>query len=472
MTRKRARLILWIVLEVLFIALVCIGSVYDFDISYALSGVHVEDGKLVSGVGFLAKAMEVLGEWPALIFASFSLLVISRNLRKKADDTKILMLLISSNVIVLALMFWGWRSTFKDIVGKSNIKGWYYVIMAVLAVVFTLMLRSVVSKIQKQTLKSMFAPAIVTVFAALAILVTVEVIKNAWGRVRLREIIEANDVSLFTSWYIPNFFSGSKSFPSGHTANGTLLFLIPIWLNKNVKEKTRRKITIFTGVWTALLAFSRLAAGAHYLTDVTFGFVIAFIIVQIATIKYEQVFDNKPLPALIRTTEVAKPDSANAAKSISSSQRGFDNARFSPTLQNYPDAAKPKATAEQAPKPQRKATLPAREIKPPEKASLTSFSLDKIRAEKAKQAEEAAAMAEAQAKHIDDQFRRAATSEISRFKDMSVPVVPKSAASAQPRKKRSNTSQHKKMQSNTDSVQMHFHYDTDSQKLTSEISDE
>lgn len=469
MTRKRARLISWIVLEILFIALVCIGSVYDFDISYALSGISVEDGKLVSGVGFLAKAMEVLGEWPALIFASFSLLVISRNLRKKAKDTRILMVILGSYIIVLALMFWGWRSTFKDIVGKSGIKGWHYAVMAALAIVFTLMISSIVSKIQKQTLKSMFAPAVVTVCAALAILVIVEAIKNVWGRVRLREIIEANDPSMFTSWYIPNFFSGSKSFPSGHTANGTLLFLIPIWLNKGTKEKTRRITVSCIGVWTALLAFSRLAAGAHYLTDVTFGFAIAYIIVQIAIIKYEQVFDNKPIPALIRTTEVQKPTGAQMTGTVNK----FDTTKFSPTLQHYPDVAKPKAqrATEPAPTVTRKPSLPARESKPPEKMNLTSFSLDKIRAERAKQAEEAAAIAEERAKHIDDQLRRAATSEVTRFRDMSVPVVPKSNANQQSKKKKSSGPR-KKTANDTGAVQMHFHYDTDSQKLTSDISDE
>ena len=128
MTKNRERLIMWIVLELIFIALVFIGSVYDFNITYALSGVTVQGGKLVSNVSCIAKALEVLGEWPALLFTSFALCVIVRNIRKLVKKSNIaLLFVVLCDVAVLVLIFRGWHASFKDVFGA--VKGWYYAII-------------------------------------------------------------------------------------------------------------------------------------------------------------------------------------------------------------------------------------------------------------------------------------------------------------------------------------------------------
>ena len=570
MTKNRERLIMWIVLELIFIALVFIGSVYDFNITYALSGVTVQGGKLVSNVSCIAKALEVLGEWPALLFTSFALCVIVKNIRKLVKKSNLaLLFVVLCDVAVLGLIFRGWHASFKDVFGA--IKGWYFAIIIPLTLVLSFLIRLSVSKIDKQTVKRFFMPAVVTVITAAVILLVFEAIKYSWGRVRMREIVAANDPNLFTSWYVPNWFSGSKSFPSGHMGYATLLFMIPIWFDGKDVDKKRRITYLAMGSYLLIMGFSRLCAAAHYLTDITFGFAISFIITQIATVKYEKTFRQKPIPKFIKTTEMTtgpingtptqqtpppqqqpaqptQPRQAQAAPTPAPmpaqaqkqaqepkpQQRPApekapvqeENSKFIPksklvkrrkTLKELLGLDKKKPQKKAAPKPKVEPKKPAPQQpkpkppvekkvaeKPPvEKPSqsaaaenaaiamaakhseepkgkvddaptptMTSFSLEKARAEKAKREAEITARNQAEAKKIDDSLKMAVTGEI---KDISVPVEPKakSQSTSVKRKAPSKPGTRKKAAPKDDTaVQMHFKFDSETNTLTSDISDD
>ena len=483
MTRKRARLILWISLEVLFLILVFIGSVYDFNISRALSGVTRDpyDSTLSSNVSFIAKALEVIGEWPALIFISFSCCVMVRNLRKKAKDTRVLLLMIAADIAVVVMMFYGWYSSFKDIFGKGNVKVWHYVFIAVMTLAFAFLIRFSVSKIKKPTLKAFFFPAVITIITGAIVLGCFEAIKFTWGRVRVREIVELSKtmgaeeaLAKFTPWYVLNWFSGSKSFPSGHVGYSSLLFLIPIWFPKDAKEKTRRLTYLGVGIFLLIMGFSRLCAAAHYLTDVTFGFAISFIIVQIATVKYEKTFADRSTPKFIKTTDgsTGSIPAATTSQHISPETRSAPQKAPSPKakeLLKYDDqseVAPPKVDETQ----QRRAAPPAKESRPLSPMRQTSFSLDRARAEKAESEARAAQRAENEAKRLDDNLRLAVTGDIS------IPVVPKQPPQTpslkKPRAQKPKSSKKGSSKPEVKAVQMHFRYDKESENLTSDLSDD
>ena len=580
MTKKRERLILWIALEVLFIALVFIGSVYDFNITYALSGTKVSNASLVHISNFMIKLLEIIGEWPAIIFSSFACCVIVRNIRKLVKKSNLALFFVALfDLAAMVLMFIGWYRTFKDVLGA--VKGWHYAIIIPLALAFFFLMRYAVSKVSKETVKRFFIPAVVTVISAAVILVLIEGIKIVWGRTRLIEMIAANDVSKFTSWYVPNWFSGSKSFPSGHVGHSTLLFLIPIWFDKNVGDKPRRLTYLGVGIWLIAVGFSRLCAAAHFLTDITFGFAISFIVTQIATIKYEKSFMGKPVPKFIRTTEMttsgittgkipqattgqvapqaaakpapqaeakAVPDTTHSQVPVKNEQprpaqaqmtrESGENSKFIPKSQLKPikkkktlreilglekkkaapsvrqkkeapgQAATPAparpAVTVQNPAPTQARPVPAKEQppigRPTQSAAaqnvaaamtasqksetrdniadappptLTSFSLDRARAEKAEREAAIVARNEAEAKKIDDGMKLAVTGEI---KDISVPVEPKQKPAPKntvKRKAPSKPGTRKKTAPSDDSaVQMHFKFDSESNSLTSDISDD
>ena len=479
MTRNRSRLILWICVEIAFIALLLVGSFYDFKISLALTGTtrDAHTNAIIFEAAGWAKVFEAFFEWPAYFLAAFSLCVISYNLRKKAGDTKFFIAVVVADAIALALMFAGWRSTFKDILG--DVSWWHYLIMIALALFFTAMIKLIVGRLPKKALVKMIVPAFVTAVTLGIMFLGIEVIKAVWGRVRFREIAAANDVELFTSWFKPNWFSGSKSFPSGHTANMTSMLLILIWLPRETSEKTRRTVYAVVLSIATLLAFSRICAGAHYLTDVLFGFMISFIICQFVIVKYEKaVYGDAFAPKIKRAPKPSAPTKRRpthgakqpAAKKISPaadilySKDGDTEWPYQESYKSMYDADPPK-----------RATLPAREAEPIRPVRQTSFSLDQARAEQAEREATLAAQADVEAKKLEDGLKLATTGEIRKLADISVPIVPKQDASKQtskPKRKKSSNKKKTAAPPKRTAVQMHFVYDDENKTLTTDLSDE
>ncbi len=137
----------------------------------------------------------------------------------------------------------------------------------------------------------LFAAAVIGVCVMAVQLLTVDAMKNLWGRVRFRDLSAADGYSGFTSWFAVNGKNGNKSFPSGHAAGAGmsyLLMFLPLIDKKRAKYKAAYFWTPF--VYTSAVAFTRLVMGAHYLSDVTVGGVIAFSCVLIGIKIYEKLF--------------------------------------------------------------------------------------------------------------------------------------------------------------------------------------
>ena len=492
MTKGRSRLIVWIAIEIAFLFGICISSIYDFEITYFLSGANIVDGRIFLNVSLISKIIEFISEFPPLIFFAFTSIILVRNLLKIFLGTKKAVFLGLIYLLAPVCMFRAWSSAVENVVGDGNLTVFQYVLSAIIAVISTVIIHFIVWKLPKKLLKMFFAPAAVTAISVITALIVQTSIKIIWGRMRMTDIVAANDITLFTSWFVPNWFSGGHSLPSGHTMTTTQLLLVPIWLERLQSPRGRKTTYAVIGAYIALVAFSRLCVAAHFLSDVIFGFVISFIITQIATIKYEKTFKNKPIPSIIRTSEMT----------LGGTERLFESTmKFSPTAQGLSDVPEPKpenkapvdpnfspreiskdytapeaetASVKKTPSAPAKETVPLTPIRP------TSFSLDKIRAEKAEMEAAEAQRLEEGARRLDEQLRYAVTDNIAKYKDYSVPVIPKSQPkSTEPKKKKSSQSSKSKTKAKTGarkhddgSVQMHFKFDDQSSNLTSDLSDE
>lgn len=124
-------------------------------------------------------------------------------------------------------------------------------------------------------------------------LITVDVMKNLWGRVRFRDLLKAESYDDFTAWYIINGKNGNKSFPSGHTAGAGMTYLAMLFPFVSEKCKKRANLCfILPMLYTSTVGITRLVMGAHYLSDITMGAIISFTIVLI-TVK---IYDKKIFP--------------------------------------------------------------------------------------------------------------------------------------------------------------------------------
>lgn len=125
--------------------------------------------------------------------------------------------------------------------------------------------------------------------AILCELVLVNLIKVPWGRARMR-LVASDPRAHFMPWWQAGgelkrrlMAAGVaaeefKSFPSGHTANAAamlLLGLVPLVKPRLQRYKTR--LLAFGFVWAAVVAFTRIVMGAHYLTDTVIGFLLGFL---------------------------------------------------------------------------------------------------------------------------------------------------------------------------------------------------
>ena len=134
-------------------------------------------------------------------------------------------------------------------------------------------------------------------------IVVTTLLKYIWSRPRFRMISlgsESYDVyDLFRSWYQPGkglagkVFADEaseqfKSFPSGHTSSAAcsfLFFFIPS-LNVRLRDSAKFRVisSIIAVIFTLTIAYSRIVYGAHYLTDVSFGFFITICAILLSVL--------------------------------------------------------------------------------------------------------------------------------------------------------------------------------------------
>jgi membrane-associated phospholipid phosphatase len=258
---------------------ITLASRFDLAISAALAGLTETENIFTLSVPKFAALLEIIGEWAPSMLAATSVLIVGQECAdrylEKENTAK-----LASFIPATALMAYATSKTMEYMqyhlpgaLGAAMIAG---IAFAVAAILYLL-----IGKIPDDIRGKMFLPAAYTLAASVCVLMSVCTIKTLWGRVRLRELVNMNSLESFTPWYHPKFFSGSHSFPSGHTAHATLLMMLPTWLSgKGLKY--RPALTALCMVFVALMAFSRLAAGAHFLSDILFGFLIAFGITEVS----------------------------------------------------------------------------------------------------------------------------------------------------------------------------------------------
>ncbi len=120
-------------------------------------------------------------------------------------------------------------------------------------------------------------------------MIIINIIKIPWARPRMRMITAQNQV--FQPWWVIGSDMKDhlmalgiaaeefKSFPSGHTGNAACALLLGVLPVICQKLKGKENLLFFIGViFTLTVAFSRIIVGAHFLTDVTIGMSVTFLI--------------------------------------------------------------------------------------------------------------------------------------------------------------------------------------------------
>lgn len=139
-------------------------------------------------------------------------------------------------------------------------------------------------KIPKENAHKAVTYGIIALVYFAALIVVMNLIKTAWGRMRLREMTDP--LTQFTPWYIitnrGGFDNRYASFPSGHSMNSAaiiLAVLLPSFVPMLSAQRKNIKIAVYT--WTLLVGVSRVVMGAHFASDVTVGILLSLTLFEL-----------------------------------------------------------------------------------------------------------------------------------------------------------------------------------------------
>lgn len=132
------------------------------------------------------------------------------------------------------------------------------------------------SFIKKKDIKKLIKFAVSTIITVVAVIIITLIFKAVWGRVRFYEIIAGQGE--FAPWYVFQRGGGS-SMPSGHVALGATVFCLTALCDcfENLKNK-RYIFYIVCFAYVFLTALSRIAAGAHFISDTVVAAFISFAV--------------------------------------------------------------------------------------------------------------------------------------------------------------------------------------------------
>ena len=136
---------------------------------------------------------------------------------------------------------------------------------------------------------------VVVALLLIALLAVIPLIKDNMHRPRYRLVSTSPEVDFHNWWQPCKNYKGLietfglnkedfKSFPSGHTAETSILLVGATFFPMASKKLQKYQLPVFigAGVLVLLVAFARILAAAHYLSDVSFGATIVLLLTFIA----------------------------------------------------------------------------------------------------------------------------------------------------------------------------------------------
>ena len=252
MTRK-----VFIILFILFFAGLICGTLFDLRISQMLYDPESWAGNVVNYMAMIPSAI-------MLMYCSGVVVWYCRNHRFRYVAATVIINFIGSILVFGEIGEWA----------HLSLKMWLP-----LALVASLLVLLMFQIIKPNVTKDMFVLAMTFMITIVAVMLTVEGLKYLFGRPRFYSLTDP--ATQFVPWYLPHPFATSdycKSFPSGHTAFASLTVFL-IYLPDMLKKNGNWKLFIFAYLlWTGFVMYGRICYGAHFLSDVSAGALIALCI--------------------------------------------------------------------------------------------------------------------------------------------------------------------------------------------------
>lgn len=274
------------------VVMLTLGGIFDLNLT---KSVYDPINTNVFGIIFSG-----IAELPVCLATSLcgTLLIVARPKGKKVAEVFCFVV----GIIAIGICLYFTYDTFMEIADFNSTQE-HKTLIRVFAILFSLLFTSGIVLLGFFKCKNFDKPMMlrVSVFILIicaAVAITSTGCKFLWSRPRPRYIWSKTNQpeGLFHAFWELNPFAclkadvsdDLKSFPSGHTTYASLaIFVLPLLTLISPKAKDDRKLQIilfYVGLcWALVSALSRVLAGAHFLSDVSAGFLITTIAGYIVT---------------------------------------------------------------------------------------------------------------------------------------------------------------------------------------------
>lgn len=280
---NKERFIVYPLLVAVFIAV----SFFDLPVTQAL----------YNPSDIFGRVFEFIGEQPFQFFAVLSSVILFRFRDKSVLWKNILFGFLSA---ILAVFFAGYAggqffSYAKDL-GWGKLYWAFFLILFIYLVGAVAIAYTLPVKDEREAVS--YALSVVILYALVWLLMTG--LKTIWQRPRWRYLVTTEDpVGGFRNVWEPRpnwpFRSIYASFPSGHTMNAIASFVIVPFLLRRFDIKNSILLHLIPYLWSVLVALSRIIVGAHFISDVTMGYLLGLLLYDL-TFSFLFPFLEKHLP--------------------------------------------------------------------------------------------------------------------------------------------------------------------------------
>lgn len=279
-----------------FGVLLTLATMFDLQVSHILADGNLAADRYYS-VNLLCNIVEIAGAWPVWTAAVFAASVMTVYFDAKKGAVRIFEVLFFclSTLAAMFLLRDGLKYAFR-IYGREELlegPGTWLVSFVFGLVAAVLVLKLAYRRI-RQNLDSL-VPFALAIICSCCCYFIIEIVKSPVGRMRFRGMHLLGDYSYFTPWYqvstARELLAGSslvkdcfKSFPSGHTFSAGMSYILIMLPDVFPRVRTGKgKILsyLIPVCYTGFVGFFRIAAGAHFFSDVLVGGTLAYLAVQI-----------------------------------------------------------------------------------------------------------------------------------------------------------------------------------------------
>lgn len=247
------------------------------------------------------RILEVTGEIPFVFLALFGSVLLFR-FRSRKNLAVNMITAVLSIFMILNFLFMGGFMTWNYLC--ENLGEVPVVTAVVIGAILLAGALFLAFRIPEEHRHKAVTYGIIAVVYFLLVIVSMNVIKASWGRMRMREMTDTAEQ--FTRWYVitarGGFDNVYASFPSGHSMNSAaviLLTLLPAFVPALYGKDRLMKIISYT--WVILVGSSRVVMGAHFASDVVMGIMLSFAIfeltrITVSKLRHEHSFTGKIPP--------------------------------------------------------------------------------------------------------------------------------------------------------------------------------